>query len=66
MRTLLVVLLPPAIHHLLAVLQVAERALQQLALERLVEAFQLALGLRVMGTAVADRDPQPHQPDLQG
>ncbi|MNE36137.1 hypothetical protein D3C80_1299370 [compost metagenome] len=40
--------------------------MQQLALERLVEGFELTLGLRVVGTAVADRDAQAHQPDLQG
>src|SRR5690606_11226676 len=66
MRPLLVVLRPPMIHHALTVLHVTEATMEQLSLERLMEALQFALCLRMMRSAITDLDAQAHQPYLHG
>lgn len=75
MRTLLVKPFPALCHHPLTVRQVAKPVVQRFALEGLVEAFQLAFGLRrwarlwltsmpsrIIQTSRADRPPVMFEP----
>ena len=67
MRAFQVVEFTPSVEGALAVLQVGEgTALQQFALQRAVEAFELAEGLGMVGAAVAYVDAQVHEPDGEG
>ena len=55
---------PPAIEGMLALGEISKTlAGEHFGLERAVKALILALGLRMIGPAMADLDPQPHEPD---
>jgi len=65
-RPLGVVHLTPRIERLLRIDQVAEAAVaQDLGRQRTMETLVLPLRLRMIRTAVDDRDPQSHQPRRQ-
>jgi hypothetical protein len=67
MWPLLIVFLAPLVHSNLAQLQGAVVSVtEQFSLERLMEAFVLALSLGVKRAAVTDPDAQAHQPRLRG
>src|SRR2546430_7999163 len=63
MRALAIIDRPPAVEGLLALDEIGEAfAIEDLGLERAVEALVLALGLRMIGPAMTDPDSQAHQP----
>src|SRR5438874_6650594 len=63
MRALAIVDRPPAVEGLLALDEISEAfAVEHLGFERAMEALVLALGLRMIGPAMADPDPQAHEP----
>lgn len=68
MRALMVVDVAPGIKARLRLRDIGQRRLggaQGLLAQAAVEAFVFALGLRMVGTAMADLDPQEQQPDRQ-
>jgi hypothetical protein len=63
MGALVVIDLAPAVESRLGMGQILEApAVKHFSLERAVETFFLAIGLRVIGTAMAEADPQADQP----
>src|SRR5512138_416771 len=67
MRANIIINLPPIIKDRLAFLQVTDRMLlDDFLQERAIETFLLALGLRMKGTTMGDRNPQSNQPSSQG